>query len=100
MILQRANQLDKVLLPGAAICLHNACEEYKERRGGEECRMHGEKLKLVLVGLEMVHGGNVKLCGRGWLSRLQCVGGKVVKSTGSGRKGRSAACMVRNANCD
>ncbi|KAF8386592.1 hypothetical protein PRIPAC_75734, partial [Pristionchus pacificus] len=39
--MKRANQLDKVLLPGAAICLHNACEEYKERRGGEECRMHG-----------------------------------------------------------
>ncbi|GMS81053.1 hypothetical protein PENTCL1PPCAC_3228 [Pristionchus entomophagus] len=39
--MKRANQLEKVLLPGAAICLQTACEEYKERRGGEECRMHG-----------------------------------------------------------
>ncbi|GMR60156.1 hypothetical protein PMAYCL1PPCAC_30351, partial [Pristionchus mayeri] len=38
--MKHANQLEKVLLPGAMIGVQTACEEYAVKRG-EECRMHG-----------------------------------------------------------
>ncbi|GMT11834.1 hypothetical protein PFISCL1PPCAC_3131 [Pristionchus fissidentatus] len=39
--MKRANQLEKVLLPGAAICVQSTGEEYAARHGGEQCRIHG-----------------------------------------------------------